>query len=83
MTIGLVAVPSFSSGTGGMGSPAFRQVACRAKQARFGAIDEVDETVEMEEIEDARDCVDRSDTIDSGLERVDAELARDGRLDVG
>ena len=83
--MGFSAVPSFSSVkvAGGMGSLAFRQVACRAKQARFGAIDVVDETVEIEEIDEAREDRDRSDIIDSGLERVDAVLDIDGRREVG
>ena len=72
-------VPSFSSTTGGIGSPALRQVACRARQARFSAVDEVDETVDREEMDDAREDPDRSDIIDSGLEREDAMLATDGR----
>ena len=85
MMIGLVAVPSFSSATvvGGIGNLAFRQVACRAKQARFGANDEVDETVEIEEIDEAREDRDRSEIIDSGLEREDATLAIDGRREAG
>lgn len=79
--MGLLAVPSFSSGTvaGGTGSPALRQVACRAKQARFGAIDEVDETVDTEDIDEAREDRDRSDIIDSGLDLVDAALVIEGR----
>jgi hypothetical protein len=82
MTIGLFAVPSFSSITvAGSGNPALRHVACRAKQARFGASEEVEDTVEMEEIDEARDDRDRSDIIDSGLERVEAALATDGRLE--
>lgn len=84
MTIGLLAVPSFSSITvAGRGNPAFRHVACRAKQARFGASDEVEDTVETEHIDEAREDRDRSDIIDSGLERVEAALAIDGRLELG
>ena len=85
ITIGLFAVPSFSSATvaGGMGNLAFRQVACRARQARLGANDEVDETVEIEEIDEAREDRDRSDIIDSGLERAEVALAIDGRRDGG
>ena len=81
MTIGFVTLPSFSSGTvaGGTGIPALRHVACRAKQARFGARDEVEETVETEEMEDALEDRERSEIIDSGLERVEATLAIDGR----
>jgi hypothetical protein len=79
MMIGLRTDPSFSSNTGGIGSPAFRHVACRAKQARGGATDEDVETVDTDEIEEAREDLDRSDTIDSGLERVDVVLAIDGR----
>ena len=81
MTIGFIDVPSFSSATvaGGMGNLALRQVACRAKQARLGATDEVEDTVDIEEMDDARDDRDRSDIIDSGLEREDARLATDGR----
>lgn len=84
MSMGFVAVPSLSSATvaGGIGSPALRQVACRAKQeARCGADDEVEETVDMEEIDDAREDRDRSDIIDSGLEREDATLAPEGLRD--
>ncbi len=44
-------------------------------------MDEVDETVEMDEMDEAREDRDRSDIIDSGLERVDATLATDGRRD--
>lgn len=81
MTIGLFTVPSFSSITvAGSGSPTFRHVACRAKQARFGAIEEVEDTVEMEEIDDAREDLDRSD---SGLDRVEAVDMTDGRLELG
>ena len=65
---------------GGKGSLAFRQVACRAKQARFGANDEVDETVETDEIDDALEDRERSVIIDSGLERDDAI---DGRREMG
>ena len=85
MTMGLVADPSFSSVTvaGGKGSLAFRQVACRARQVRFGATDEVDEIVEIEEIDEAREDRDRSEIIDSGLERVEAALVMDGRRDGG
>ena len=84
ITIGFVAVPSFSSTTvAGSGSPAFRQVACRAKQARCGAIDETEAAVEIEEMDEARDDRDLSEIIDSGLERVDAALAIDGRLEFG
>jgi hypothetical protein len=82
MMMGLFAEPSFSSSTvAGRGNPALRHVACRAKQARFGANEEVEDTVEMEEIEDARE--DReSDIIDSGLDRVEAALVIDGRLEL-
>jgi len=84
ITIGLFAVPSFSSFTvAGSGNPAFLHVACRAKQARFGASEDVEDTVEMEEIDEAREDRDRSDIIDSGLERVEATLAMEGRLESG
>jgi hypothetical protein len=84
MTMGLASDPSCSSFTAaGRGSLTFRQVACRAKQARgFGASDEVVETVEMDEIEDALDERERSEIIDSGLEPDDAVLI-DGRRDAG
>ena len=84
ITIGFVALPSLSSATvaGGSGSLALRQVACRAKQARFGAIDEVDEMVEIEEMEDAREEREKSENIDSGLDLEDAALVIDGRRDV-
>lgn len=83
MTMGFVTVPSLSSAkvAGGIGSPALRQVACRARQARCGADDEVEETVDMEEIDDAREDRDRSEIIDSGLEREDATLAPEGLRD--
>lgn len=82
MTMGLMALPSFSSLHGGIGSLAFRHVACFAKQgARLGAT-EVDEMVLMEEMEDARDERERSDTMLSGLEREDA-LAIEGLRAVG
>lgn len=66
---------------GGIGSLALRHVACRAKQARFGANEEVEETVDIEEIEDAREDRDLSEIMDSGLEREDVTLARDGLRD--
>ena len=85
MTMGFVAVPSISSFTSaaGNGSTAFRQVASRARPARFSAKDEVVDTVEIDEIEDARDDRDRSEIMDSGLEREDAALATDGRRENG
>lgn len=55
MTMGFVTVPACSSLIGFDDSnPAFRHVACRAKQAR-GAKDEAVETVDTEETEDERD----------------------------
>ena len=80
MTMGFAADPSFSSlTTAGMaGSPAFRHVACRAKQARFGAIDEVVETVVIDEMDDAGEERVLSESMDSGLEPEDAVLV-DGR----
>lgn len=84
--IGLPAVPStiplLSFQEAGGGSLTFRQVACRAKQGRYGAKDAFVETVEMDEIEEALDERDRSEIMDSGLEREDAELVMDGRRDV-
>lgn len=82
MMIGCTALPSFSSVQDGIGSLAFRQVACFAKQgARLGAT-EVDEIVLMEEMEEARDERERSEIMLSGLDRDDA-LAIEGRRDVG
>jgi hypothetical protein len=85
MMMGFLNDPSFSSTTvaTGIGSLALRQVACRAKQARGGATDEVVETVDTEEIEDARDERERSEIMDSGLEKTDAELAIEGRREYG
>lgn len=61
-------------------NPAFRQVACRAKQAR-GASDEDVETVDTEETEDAREDREWSDIIDSGLdESYELALPIDGLL---
>ena len=86
MTIGLSALPSFSSTTvaGGSGNLAFRHVACLAKHgARLGATaEDADDIVLMDEMDDAREERDRSEIMDSGLERDDT-LARDGRRDVG
>lgn len=54
--IGFITLPSISSLTNFKGgSPAFRQVACRAKQARWGAVVEDVETVEMEETDEDRE----------------------------
>jgi len=80
ITIGFVAEPAFSSITidEGIVSLAFLHVAWRAKQARWGAPVEVDEAVDTEEIDEARDDVERSEIIDSGLERVEVTLAIDG-----
>lgn len=78
--MGQETVPSVSSLTSlSGGSPALRQVACRAKQARFGAMDEVVETVEMEEMEDDREDREWSDIIDSGLELYELADTIDGR----
>lgn len=65
----------------GIGSFAFRHVACFAKQgARLGATP-VDEIVLIDEIEDAREERERSEIMLSGLERDDT-LAMEGRRDV-
>ena len=60
----------------------FRHVACRAKQARYGASDDVVETVETDDIEDAREDRDRSEMSDSGLEPEEVVLT-DGRREPG
>ena len=44
----------------------------------MGAPVEMDEAVETEEIDEARDKLERSEIIDSGLERVEATLAIEG-----
>ncbi len=44
----------------------------------MGANDEVVETVEIEEMDEAREDRERSEIIDSGLERLDAVLVMDG-----
>lgn len=80
ITIGFVMVPSFSSLASQRGkSPAFRQVACRARQARCGATDEFDETVEIEETDEDRDERELSVIIDSGLDPKESMLIVEGR----
>lgn len=78
--IGFIELPSISSLTSfSGGSPAFRQVACRAKQAR-GAIDDTAEHADMLEMEEDREDLELSDIIDSGDEVV---LIIDGRRESG
>lgn len=82
MTIGFVAVPSFSSLTAVErpdSRPAYRHVAWRAKQARLGAGDEVVETVLMEDLDEAHDERVQSEIMDSGLEREESASMDGGR----